>query len=577
MPKVPDVHVLDVRERAIRIRFVLSGRPFSVWIPRAIIQRDSGIPPTVGGNMVGTLSVQERGWAAKLAELGLAPEEMTPVVATAVATDSVVRVDLRPTSPPSWITAPLPVMGPPPFPIWRPNWPKAPRTHGQDPPLSEQQGAGLERLMDGILNAQRRAQLVVGSAGTGKTRLIRALAERVEAEGRTFSILTPTGRAAVRAREVTGRAARTIHGAIYKGILNQEEKYTDASGATKTRFRPVFHTPQAPCGPGDVVGVDEISMVGTRVYNDLVRAVEEANGHIVCFGDKGQIEPVKDTWGAPFDSPDVELTEVFRQAADNPIIQLATAIRYNRAFTPDPSDPRIRIWADTGVLWNPAAWYAERLRTEGPDLDLMMLVYSNDLRRRFNAQVRWFLGYFPGPLASWDADRMLVPGEKVIVRSNNYYRGWMNGDGLDVARVEPDEEDANIRRVYFVDQGEKYARVPLGLMGADQGAFGMFTQNAMERLRHAMGPQAFTAYKRDGYIPPHLQEEADRVFSLTLLDYGYARTIHLAQGSQAREVALLADGPTLAKLNGGGAGRRLAYTAVTRAEEIYHLFTGIRV
>lgn len=564
--------VRELRPKAILVEGELpNGRPVRSWIPRWWIAPDSGIPREVAGTMIGTLVLTAKGREAFLRDLGIADGAMPTHGLDVTHTASPARIRLLDTRPPPQITGSIEEMGGPLFPVWEPTWPRTVRVHGAAPPPTEEQEAGIQRLLAGIAS-DRREQIVVGSAGTGKTTLLRVFGQRAISEGRNFHILAPTGRAALRAREVTGFPARTIHGALYRGILTKEERVTDAGGNAATRYTPVFHSPGPPCAAGDVVAVDEGSMVGKRVYDDLLKAVTNAGGYLVVFGDRGQLEPVKDTWGPDLLHPDVELTQIHRQAEENPIIQLANAYRYGRAYTPPPNDPRVQHWRNCGTSWYPAMWYAERLRRD-PTADIMVLCYENALRRAFNAQIRFLLGHVSGRYDAWTADRMIVPGDRLVVRSNNHYRGWMNGDAFTVESVHQDATDANVRRVHFVGQAAP-ARIVLGLIGAEAGAFGAYTQEGAQRLRRLMGEAAWNTYKAGGGIPPHLSEEFDVHGALTHVDYGFARTVHLAQGSQAREVGFLVDASTASRL-GSQQGRRIAYTAVTRAEEIYYHWGGL--
>ena len=58
--------------------------------------------------------------------------------------------------------------------------------------------------------------------------------------------------------------------------------------------------------------VDECSMIGTKVYEDIMRVVEENDARVLFVGDKCQLQPVNDTWGVNFSAPTGELTRIHR-------------------------------------------------------------------------------------------------------------------------------------------------------------------------------------------------------------------------------------------------------------------------
>lgn len=148
-----------------------------------------------------------------------------------------------------------------------------------------------------------------GYAGTGKTTLAKELAASVD--GRVL-FATFTGKAALVLRKKGCEGASTIHSLIYKPevddqtgevsfVLNAESDLSDAK----------------------LLVVDEVSMVGEELARDLL----SFGKRVLVLGDPAQLPPVKGEGFFINAAPDVMLTEVHRQARDNPIIAMSMMIR----------------------------------------------------------------------------------------------------------------------------------------------------------------------------------------------------------------------------------------------------------
>ncbi len=167
--------------------------------------------------------------------------------------------------------------------------------------LSAAQLAVLESVF------QRRVVIVTGGPGTGKTTLIRALAAVFEAIGRTYLLAAPTGRAARRIAEVTGRPAATLHKMLGFNL---------AEG----------HCAHDPDNPLDtqVLIIDEASMVDAQLMENVVKALP-LQSSLILVGDVFQLPSVGpgNVLADLIDSGMVgtfELKEIFRQAGQSPII-----------------------------------------------------------------------------------------------------------------------------------------------------------------------------------------------------------------------------------------------------------------
>ncbi len=170
---------------------------------------------------------------------------------------------------------------------------------------------------EAIVQAVERGILMLtGGPGTGKTTTLRGIIAVLESVGDTVLLAAPTGRAAKRLSELTGRDAKTIHRLL-------EVQWDDTE-------EPVFARHEKnPLDAGAVV-VDELSMVDTVLFEHLLRALP-ATCRLILVGDSDQLPAVGAgrVLGDLIDSghlPTVQLTQVFRQAMESHIVNNAHRI-----------------------------------------------------------------------------------------------------------------------------------------------------------------------------------------------------------------------------------------------------------
>lgn len=164
--------------------------------------------------------------------------------------------------------------------------------------------------------------IVTGGPGTGKTTIIRTLLESAP-EKTKVALAAPTGRAAKRMAEATGRPALTIHRLLEfnpqeASFLRDEDDPIDAG----------------------LVIIDEASMVDLPLFHALLRALP-TGATLVLVGDKDQLPPVGP--GAPLTDliasgaiPVARLTEIYRQGKGSAIVEAAHALNQGRPLQPTP-------------------------------------------------------------------------------------------------------------------------------------------------------------------------------------------------------------------------------------------------
>src|SRR5579864_3494681 len=150
-----------------------------------------------------------------------------------------------------------------------------------------------------------------GYAGTGKTTLARHLADHADGEVKFAAF---TGKAASIMRGKGCHGASTIHGLIYRARESGEEI-------------PSFDLwDEAPASKAKLIIIDECSMVDAELGRDLL----SFDVPVLVLGDPAQLPPIQGGGYFTEAEPDAMLTEVHRQAQDDPIVRLSMDIREGR-------------------------------------------------------------------------------------------------------------------------------------------------------------------------------------------------------------------------------------------------------
>ena len=173
---------------------------------------------------------------------------------------------------------------------------------------SSQQDAALKSVSDWLRKRDKPIFRLFGYAGTGKTTLARHLAEGVDGD---VAFGAYTGKAALVLRSKGCADASTIHSMIYRS------RESDEGGPQFVLNR------QSAAAKADLIVIDECSMVDEELGRDLLSFGQP----VLVLGDPAQLPPVKGGGFFTEAEPDVMLTEVHRQARDNPIIQMSLTVR----------------------------------------------------------------------------------------------------------------------------------------------------------------------------------------------------------------------------------------------------------
>ncbi|MCB1448052.1 MAG: ATP-dependent RecD-like DNA helicase [Rhizobiaceae bacterium] len=367
--------------------------------------------------------------------------------------------------------------------------------------FSTQQDEALRAVSRWLKEPRSQVFRLFGYAGTGKTTLARHFAEEVDGD---VLFAAFTGKAAQVLRSRGASNAKTIHSLIYRP-KGEEEVEDEVTG--KTSVSPMFSiNRQSPVARAKLIVIDECSMVDEALGKDLL----SFGTKVLVLGDPGQLPPVSGGGFFTEHEPDYLLTEIHRQARDNPIIELAMHVREGKEI----------------MLGNYGT--AQVIGRQDVTQDLVLgadqvLVGTNKTRRRYNQRLRELKG-FPNGYPS--------AGDKLVCLRNDQVKGLLNGSLWQVMSSSKETTKPGINLLVRPEDDDM-----------DRGA-------AKIKLLKA----AFEDV--DGEIPWSMRKRYDE------FDYGYALTVHKAQGSQWNDVVLFDESWAFRDTR-----ERWLYTAITRAAE----------
>lgn len=290
-----------------------------------------------------------------------------------------------------------------------------------------------------------KMQVITGGPGTGKSTITAAILKILEKLTTRIVLAAPTGRAAKRMTEVTGKKASTIH-----SLLSWDFK---TGGFRKNRKTPL---------EADVLIVDEASMIDTHLMNSLLRAVPDAC-KVILVGDIDQLPSVGpgNVLRDLIDSGEInvsQLTEVFRQAQGSNII--TNAHRVNKGQFPtlknSPDSDFFFIEADDNedVLKQIIGLVTDRLpkryRLNPVDEIQVLSPMNKGVIGAINLNTTLQDHLNPRGEALFAYGRRFKVADKVMQIRNNYNREVYNGD---IGRVEHIDH-ANTELIALIDGKE---------------------------------------------------------------------------------------------------------------------------
>lgn len=374
-----------------------------------------------------------------------------------------------------------------------------------------QKKAIIEALSKGLL-------VLTGGPGTGKTTTLKAIIEILIKNGEKVILAAPTGRAARRMSEITGRESKTIHRLL--------------EAAWSLDGKQIFNRNERNMLQCDSLIIDELSMVDIKLFESVLRALP-MGCRLIMVGDSDQLPSVGagdvvNGLTVSKSVPVVKLTEIFRQAQKSLIV--TNAHKIVKGKVPD-------------------------LKSKSSDFFFMHIYDSFELqntivdlcKRRLPARY----GYSPA-----SDIQVITPGRKGTagtIELNNKLQEAINPSGpgkkeIVVNQVVLREKD---KVMQMKNDYDIYWEKPDGTSGQ-----GVYNGDVGEILEIDNG-SSVVVVKYDDKIAVYDFE------SIFYLDLAYAITVHKSQGSEFEAVVMpvFGNNPKLYY-------RNLLYTAITRAKSI---------
>ncbi len=184
--------------------------------------------------------------------------------------------------------------------------------------LSEKQKEAVKLVND------YNVTIITGGPGTGKTTIIKTIIDIYERKKKKVVLCAPTGRAAKRMTETTGKEASTLHRLLEIGKIDEDSLYKNTSDYEGAPI------------DGDLIIVDEMSMVDMFLMNYLLKCIYQGT-KLILVGDEDQLASVgpgsvlKDLIHSE-QVPTIHLDKIFRQAAKSKIILNAHRVNQGEGF-----------------------------------------------------------------------------------------------------------------------------------------------------------------------------------------------------------------------------------------------------
>jgi exodeoxyribonuclease V alpha subunit len=359
------------------------------------------------------------------------------------------------------------------------------------------------------LTLSEQIGIVTGGPGTGKSTCLRYALDELDARGESYALAAPTGKAAKRIEETTGRSARTIHRLL---------EYTPRYGGmwVRNRDNPL---------EADVVIVDESSMVDVELAAHLTNAIDPARTRLILIGDADQLPPVGPgrVFGDLVDAgavPIVRLQTLHRAARESWVCQ--NAPRVLAGEVPDLTPRRDFMWVEVDR--------------------------AGDILEHVRRMVCEHLPEF-AELGVGDCQALIPqrPGVAGIIAANRMLQGALNPPRAgepSMQRGHDDDDRTELRVGDRVIQTKN--NYELGNGGVFNGEIGEVVDLGGGVMRVALAGREVVSYTYD---------------QAAALQLAYALTVHRAQGSEFPWVVVVCHSTHSFILS-----RQLVYTAITRAK-----------
>ena len=445
---------------------------------------------------------------------------------------------------------------------------------------NEGQNELLDKLSQFVVSpAKRKAFILLGYAGTGKTSITAALVKAYQELQQKIVLLAPTGRAAKVISRYAHTPAYTIHKYIYRQKQLGEEVFTLNDNLHKNTL---FVVDEASMISGQR---DNMTFGSGIVLDDLVKYVYSGEGcSLLLLGDDAQLPPVGSSVSPALQEDYMQkyglevscsvLTEVARQALDSGILANASRVRpvaLGEVSLPHSTWDILKEAADCEyITGSEVAEKLEHSYNEVGAEEVMLLTRTNKRTNIYNQGIRARI--------LWREEE-IETGDRLMVSKNNYF--WTekydglpflaNGDILEIIRLR------NIREIY----GFRFADAQLRSVDYDWEIDAVVWLDTLysdsPEVNHGLHRTLFERIAEDYPELAHSRKKLVETiyqspyYNALQMRFAYAVTGHKSQGGQWKHVYVDAyKGGELCETEEGY--YRWLYTAITRAsEKIYFI------
>lgn len=445
--------------------------------------------------------------------------------------------------------------------------------------LNKDQLEAIDKMVE-FFDSDKLVGTLQGSAGTGKTTLVKILLKYLNMSGTDYVLAAPTHKAKSVMSNSTSEDVVTLHSLLNLRPDIEIEKFNAKDlklNRADSSFAKKFEDPIPYRG---VVIIDESSMINDELYEYILQSVKKNKSKILFIGDSAQLQPVKqDTLSKVFTKTDYnyKLTIIERQKDDNPILDYLSILRdkkMNNFLEVGDKEKGLTVLTSVTQLLQ---HYKDNVKFNDP-FNARVLTFTNKMTEVYNKYIRSKVygiteEYVVGDLIMGYDTKMI--NDTVIIRNgydyvitdvekvNIHLPNFATLPGYRLTFYDPSDEFTTIETIEVLSK-----QLPKYIYQALARTLELFREMALvyrANKKETISKQYWRKfYALDGAIcSPEPLEYDNRLIKKKLIDYGYAHTVHKSQGCTYKNVYV--DMQDILNCGDDDVTRQLQYVALSRA------------
>lgn len=438
--------------------------------------------------------------------------------------------------------------------------------------FSKKQQSVIESVVSLLTSKDKQYITLTGSAGTGKSSITAEIVKQLNAKNYVFTLCAPTNKAKMILEGFTGRQANTVHSLLK--LKPQLEIQNLDYGSLNFMF------PDLQIQKGILI-VDEASMVNDDLHKFLCDKYEK----ILAIGDSKQLLPVgQDTFSKFFtDSKVFELTEIFRQVEDSPLIDVLSKLRDTTidVFVENYNEKGgIKLVSSPGKLVSAACEEIKESWSLKEPQNTAILAYTNKAVDSYNDKVRKTLGF----------NKELVVGERLLARDNfdagvNTIINSLEYQVIAIKECPRFQLGFSLPAIhaYTVTITDHDIEFTINIMSKENNSDEVKAKIAskaenlrISAMKHRKGTIKYTNAWKDYFRFMKLFTTLEdlkienRIVKKATFKYGYAKSVHLSQGCSLGSVYI--DMKNINTCRSEVERRQLQYVAASRTRKMVTIY-----